>query len=90
MRYVRLMFLGMVLWAGPASAEMVPLEMAKQVLIEGKTIGEFYKKVGDALYRESRVIHDGSIYICKDWLSVLGSVRDLYVSVRCWNDTGAL
>ena len=80
MRYVGLMFLGMVLWAGQASADMLHAEEAEKVLTQGKTISEFYVEAKFAAVRYTRVIYRNDLYICRD-LQAGGQVR-----IACWDD----
>ena len=42
MRYVGLVFLGMVLWAGQAVAAELDMERSEEVLVNGKMISEHY------------------------------------------------
>ena len=80
MRYVGLVFLGMVLWGGQASAEMLDAEEAEEVLTQGKTVSEFYEGTKYAGQRWTRVIYRNDLYICQD-LKAGGQVQ-----IVCWDD----
>ena len=85
MRYVGLMFLGMVLWAGQVTAEPLDAEKSLEVLVQGKTISQYYGE--DSRYnrmkskvRYTRVIYRKKLYICEDGMWSGKSY------VRCWDD----
>ena len=85
MRYVGLVFLGMVLWAGQVTAEPLDDEKSLEVLVQGKTISQYYGE--DSRYnrrgrkvRYTRVIYRKKLYICEDGM---GSGRSY---VYCWDD----
>ncbi len=86
MRYVGLVFLGMVLWAGQASAAKVDAEFALEIISQGKTIGEFYEENVDGAYRYSRVVHNGKLYICSDGLTGGPHLDKYYVAYSCYDD----
>ncbi len=78
MRYVGLMALGMVLWAGQVTAKPLDAEKSLEVLVQGKTISEYYE--ADSKARYTRVIYRKKLYIFKDG-KVTGSSF-----VYCWDD----
>ena len=63
MRYVGLVFLGLSLWAGQASADLVQNKEAVKIILEGKII---HKHIKDGVSLYMRVIHKGTYYICYD------------------------
>ena len=85
MRYVGLVFLGMVLWAGQVTAEAINSEKSLEVLVQGKTISQYYEadsrhnRMGRKA-RYTRVIYRKKLYICEDGM---WSGRS---HVRCWDD----
>ena len=82
MRYVGLIFLGMVLWAGQAMAAELDMERSEQILIKGKIVHERFI-VKDRSYefpRVTRVLYKGDLYICTDYLSAK------QVNFRCFDD----
>ena len=85
MRYVGLVVLGLVLWAGQASAERVSDERALLIVVNGKTIGEHYKTVeyegiSSVEVRTSRVVFRTELFICNDWLPP----QSITLKVRCF------
>ena len=72
MRYVGLVFLGMVLWAGQASAERIATKEAVKILIDGRIMHQHLS--GSSL--TYRVIYRGTYYICYDGLPT----EDAYVT----------
>ena len=67
MRYVGLVFLGLVLWAGKASAEFFIFDDAMKIIVKGETISELYYGIGEDAVRYSRVIYKNKLYICSDY-----------------------
>ena len=90
MRYVGLVFLGLVLWAGQASADQVSDKLAKRVMTQGLTIGEDYYGTGPSAKRMSRVVYKFELYICMDYLKGLITQQPktvaptMDVMIRCW------
>ena len=69
MRYIGLVFLGLVFWAGQASAYMLSPDESLKVIIKGKTISEQYRRGNDEdVIRWSRVVYKNKLYICSDTL----------------------
>ena len=92
MRYVGLVFLGLVLWAGQASAaRIMDRQSTLEIITEGKTIGEFYTTLEvfdqQVNYRTSRVVYQGRLFICSDWLIAPdGENNKQKVSYTCYDD----
>ena len=63
MRYLGLVFLGMVLWAGQASAVKIVGKPAVKIVSEGTII---HKHVVNDVSLNMRVLHKGAYYVCKD------------------------
>ena len=86
MRYLCLVFLGLVLLAGQASAAEVEAGFALKIMSEGRTIGELYQRLtDDEQTRISRVVYDGNLYICFD--SLHGRhLEKLYVAYTCYDE----
>ena len=63
MRYVALVFLGVVLWAGQASAVKIEGKPAVKIVLEGTIIR---KHVVNDVSLNMRVLHKGKYYVCKD------------------------
>ena len=86
MRYLGLMFLGMVLWAFQASAVILDHERSKFILFNGEILSETYNtslKRDFEYTRITRIRHDGGFYICTDF------VNYAHVKVECYNETPA-
>ena len=83
MRYVGLVFLGMVLWAGQAMAAELDMERSEEVLVNGKIISEHYFQPPNSYQppvRFSRVIHDDDLFICID------RVHDAKLNMACYDE----
>ena len=99
MRYVGLMFLGMVLCGGhtTGAAEMTAAESMK-VVTNGKVVNQYiqtYGKHEDGLdtVRTTRIIWKGRLYICEDYLvfheKVTPNQANGQVVAHCFNDEKA-
>ena len=92
MRYVGLMFVGLVLWVGQASAaRIIDRQVALEIITEGKTIGESYSTLEafdqQVNYRTSRVVYQGRLFICHDWLIAPDDANNKQnVSYTCYDD----
>ena len=64
MRCVGLVILGLVLWAGQASAEKIEVKQAVKIVVDGEII---HKHTKDGFRFRMRVIHKGDYYVCKDF-----------------------
>jgi len=62
-RYVGLMFLGMVLWAGQASAAVFKGKEAAEIISDGEII---HSHLRNDLILILRVLYKGDYFICKD------------------------
>ena len=84
MRYVGLVFLGLLLWAGQVSAVLLDHERSKFILSSGEILSETYNT---SLKRDfeytliARIRYDGGLYICTDFV-YHGVVR-----VCCFDET---
>ena len=84
MRYVGLVFLGLVLWAGQVSAEPLDHERSKFILFSGEILSETYNtslKRDFEYTRITRIRYDGGLYICTDF------VNYGHVLVKCFDET---
>ena len=84
MRYVGLVFLGLVLWAGQVSAEPLDHERSKFILFSGEILSQTYNtsfKRDTEYTRITRIRYDGGLYICTDFV-YHGVVR-----VSCFDET---
>ena len=70
MRYIGLVFLGLVLWTGQASAGMVLGKAAEQIVIKGEIIHKIFREKRQ--WCEMRVIHEGNYYRCIDFYEAMG------------------
>ena len=92
MRYVGLVFLGMILWAGQAGADQVSNKQAERIITRGETIGEDYYGEGPQAKRISRVVYNLELYICMDFLGVPPNqmpntvAPTNHVLISCWDD----
>ena len=83
MRYVGLVFLGMVLWAGQAVAITIGSERSKSILLNGEVISETYNtniRLDLEYTRITRIKYRGGLYICRD------NVEGSEVRVECFDD----
>ena len=64
MRYFGLVFLGMVLWAGQASAEKIEGTQAVKIVVDSEII---HKHTKDGFRFRMRVTHKGDYYVRKDF-----------------------
>ena len=94
MRYVGLVFLGMVLWAGQASAVELTIVESEKVLIKGKVVSEYYmtnkeKPVDvDTITRITRVIWQSKLFVCQDFVNFpRGMIDKAILTVRCYDNT---
>tara|TARA_B100001059_G_C17468012_1_gene395514 strand:- start:97 stop:441 length:345 start_codon:yes stop_codon:yes gene_type:complete len=83
-RYVGLVFLGLVLWTGQASAELMSLKQSETIVAKGKTISEYYKRTDHQkiAVRHSRVVYNNVLFICTDY------VEKFDVVVGCFSVDG--
>ena len=63
MRYVGLVFLGMVLWAGQASAAVFEGKEAAEIISYGEIIHSHVRSERSLFLR---VLYEGDYYICSD------------------------
>ena len=85
MRYVGLVFLGMVLWAGQAMAAELDMERSEEVLVNGKIISEHYFQTPNSYQppiRFTRVIHDDDLFICIDNIRM----EDKKLNMTCYDE----
>ena len=83
MRYLGLVFLGMVLWAGQAVAAELDMERSEEILVNGKIISEHYFQTPNSYQppiQFTRVIHDDDLFICID------NVRDMKLNMTCYDE----
>ena len=86
MRYLGLMFLGVVLWAFQASAVTLDHDRSKFILFNGEILSETYNtslKRDFEYTRITRIRYDGGLYICTDF------VYPAHVQVKCYDETPA-
>ena len=86
MRYLGLMFLGMVLWAFQASAVTLDHDRSKFILFNGEILSETYNtslKRDFEYTRITRIRYNGGFYICTDF------VNYDHVKVLCYGETQA-
>ena len=87
MRYLGLVFLGLVLWVGQALADEVSDKLALRVITEGKNIGENYYGEFSKAQQMSLVVYKGDFYICMDFLAGQPlQMPDMDVLVSCWRN----
>jgi hypothetical protein len=83
-RYVGLVFLGLVLWAGQAVALEIDGGTSKVILEKGKIVHERYdSSVKYPLQRVTRVFYRGNLFICTDY------VQQRQAFFRCFDDRPA-
>ena len=85
MRYVGLVFLGMVLWTGQAMAAELDMERSEEVLVNGKMISEHYWQPANTYappVRFTRVIHDDDLFICFDSVGM----KDKKLNMTCYDE----
>ena len=74
MRYVGLVFLGIVLWGGhTAGAVEMTAADSMEVVTNGKVVNQYIKTHGKHEFgldtsRTTRIIWKGRLYICQDYL----------------------
>ena len=84
MRYLGLLFVGMVLWAGQASTDVVMNpDKAREILLNGETISEIYRadRGGEEYKRIMRIRYNDALYICTDQVAVV------VVKIQCFDET---
>ena len=96
MRYVGLMFLGMVLCGGhtAGAVEMTAAESMK-IVTNGKVVSEHTRLSGKFkdVVRTTRIIWKGRLYICEDYVvwhdKVTPDQVNAQVVARCYDDVKA-
>ena len=78
MRYVGLVFLGLVLGAGQAAADLLEQKSAEEIILKGEII---HKHVNEkSRWFEMRVIHKDTYYKCIDFYLAGEGFR-----LKCWS-----
>jgi len=91
-RYLSLMFLGMVLCLGhTAAAKELTAAESMDVVTKGKVVSQYiqtYGKHKDGLdtVRTTRIIWQGRLYICEDYLVFHDTQANGQVVARCFDD----
>lgn len=78
MRYIGLVFLGLVLWAGQASAVLLEQKWAEEIVLNGEIIHKHVSEKKGMF--EMRVIHKNTYYMCMDSNRVGVGFR-----LKCWS-----
>ena len=99
MRYLGLVFLGLVLWGGhTAGAVEMTAADSMEVVTNGKVVNQHIKSYGKHefgldTYRTTRIIWKGRLYICEDYLVFHEKVTPDQVKgqvvARCFDDVKA-